>query len=60
MKQYKARSISLIKWLLIEHENLLTEILTHLNSYSAPSGYSGNRTWASLDSPFEKPPFDSS
>ena len=28
---------------------------THLNSYSVPSWYSGNRTWTSLDSPFGNP-----
>ena len=32
---------------------------THLNSYTAPSWYSGNRTRASLDPPLETP-FDSS
>ena len=33
---------------------------THLNRYSVPFWYSGNRTLASLDPPFGKPLFDSS
>src|SRR6218665_397623 len=29
---------------------------THLNSYSVPSWYSGNRPWAALDPTFGNPP----
>jgi len=40
--------------------HLIIQILhlndTHLNSYSVPSWYSGNRPWAALDPTFGNPP----